>query len=166
MKLLVVVLLFLQMDSIHAVGPTLERPMYFQYPPNEQQETECFPLPDRVYVDPEDDWLTEHNRLRGLNSVGSLSTNRTMIGAANHRIASIAETGPDGHAGRLTGYSEMIAYNYGVRCEHVIRNVWSTGCLHYTNPDDPAMATGYCTQMLWRDTTFVGCASHAGCEGW
>ena len=103
-------------------------------------------------------WLAAHNRYRKLHGVPPVVWSEKVAASAR----AYAETCPSGHSG--SGYGENLAWaSYDMSPSGVVKMWYDEESLYdYTNPGVTSGA-GHFTQIIWKGTTKIGCASVTGC---
>ena len=108
-------------------------------------------------------WLQAHNNYRALHGVPPVTWSATVATSAQNW----ANTCPSGHSS--SGYGENMAYaSYAQTPQGVVDRWYSEEPLYdYSNPgyyQNPG--TGHFTQVVWKNTTQIGCGCKNGCTGW
>jgi len=106
-------------------------------------------------------WLQAHNNYRALHGVPPVTWSATVAASAQ----AWANTCPSRHSG--SGYGENMAYaSYAQTPEGVVNRWYSEEPLYdYSNPgyyQNPG--TGHFTQVVWKNTTQIGCGCKSGCS--
>ncbi|RWS24429.1 hypothetical protein B4U80_02575 [Leptotrombidium deliense] len=107
------------------------------------------------------DCLSLHNTLRAKHGVGPLTVSRKLEKFAAMRAQQLAKTDIFAHPKKLA-YGENLYYLKGRNptCADAM-NAWYNKEIGLYNWHNPGFShpTGHFTQVLWKATTHVGCAS-------
>jgi len=107
-------------------------------------------------------WLQAHNNYRSLHGVPNVTWSVTVATSAQ----TWANTCPSGHSS--SGYGENMAFASNVLSISDVVAMWynEEPLYDYNNPGwNPA--TGHFTQVVWKNTTEIGCGYVTGCgTGW
>lgn len=103
-------------------------------------------------------WLASHNRYRSLHKSTSLQWSDTLAASA----LAYAVTCPRGHSS--TEYGENIAWATYVQKPEDVVDRWYGEEPEY-DYERPGFSSGigHFTQIVWKETTEVGCACRSGC---
>ncbi len=113
-----------------------------QYEPNKQQ------------------WLKLHNDLRQQHQVTNLLWSDKLAKSAENFV----NTCPTGHSGM--GYGENIFFaSASFPLENVMEKWYEEEKIYNYNHPRFSHHTGHFTQIVWKDTTEIGCAYKADCSG-
>ncbi len=103
-------------------------------------------------------WLDAHNTHRALHGVPDLVWSDTVAASAQ----AFADSCPSGHEN--PPYGENLAWATNMRTLQEIVDLWYSeeSLYDYNSPGwDPQ--TGHFTQIVWKNTTEIGCGSATGC---
>jgi len=103
-------------------------------------------------------WLAAHNSYRARHGVPPVVWSPAVASSAQ----SHAETCPSGHSG--SGYGENLAWaSYDMDVPSVVKMWYEEESLYeYASPGFSS-GIGHFTQLIWKQTTEIGCASASGC---
>lgn len=103
-------------------------------------------------------WLAAHNKYRELHGVPPVVWSEKIAASAR----AYAETCPSGHSG--WGYGENLAWaSYDMGITGVVKMWYDEEPYYdYANPGYVS-GTGHFTQIIWKETTEIGCAHVTGC---
>ncbi len=103
-------------------------------------------------------WLQMHNSYRKLHGVSPVIWSEMVAASAQ----AYAETCPSGHSG--TDYGENLLWTSYNRRVSLVVQMWYDEETDY-NYKKPGFShnTGHFTQIVWKATTEIGCASEVGC---
>jgi uncharacterized protein YkwD len=103
-------------------------------------------------------WLAAHNSYRKLHGAPPVVWSEKVASSAQAH----AETCPSGHSG--LGYGENLAWaSYELSVSGVVKMWYDEEALYdYANPGFTSGA-GHFTQIIWKETTEIGCAHVTGC---
>ncbi len=107
-------------------------------------------------------WLDAHNYFRGLHGVPNVTWSETVAADAQ----AWADTCPSGHSG--SKYGENLAYATYIMSLQDVALMWykEEPYYDYNNPGF-SMDSGHFTQVVWKNTTQIGCGYKTGCvSGW
>ena len=99
--------------------------------------------------------LDEHNHYRAKHGVPTLTWDPTVAASAQN----YANGCPQGHSGG--GYGENMAWGHADFASAV--KAWYDEVQQYVPGSGFSSGTGHFTQLVWRDTTKLGCGVNAGC---
>lgn len=105
-------------------------------------------------------WLDEHNKYRKMHQVSELTWSAEIAKSAQD----YANSCPSGHSN--TKYGENIAYSTVIQTADDVVKRWyeEVELYNYANPKFD-VKTGHFTQVVWKNTTQVGCGQVSNCKG-
>lgn len=103
-------------------------------------------------------WLTAHNTYRTLHGASPVVWSEKLAASA----LAYAKTCPSGHSG--SAYGENLAWaSYDMTIGGTVKKWYDEESLYdYENPGY-VPGVGHFTQIVWKETTAIGCAHVAGC---
>lgn len=105
-------------------------------------------------------WLNEHNKYRKMHQVSELKWSAKIAKSAQD----YANTCPNGHSN--TNYGENLAYSTALQTENDVVKRWydEVDKYDFSNPKFNTQ-TGHFTQIVWKNTTEIGCGQKSNCGG-
>jgi len=110
-------------------------------------------------------WVDAHNRYRAKHCAAALSWSAKLAAVAQRWANSLRDRGcAFGHSGGSYGENLAAGTSGTLDAESVVK-MWYDEVAQYRFPDGGfSMKTGHFTQVVWRGTTQVGCAT-SRCNG-
>ena len=106
------------------------------------------------------EWLDAHNKHRSLHGVPPVTWSNTVAASAQAWV----DTCPSGHSS--SSYGENMSYaSYSRTPTNVVDGWYSEVSLYDYNNPGFSYATGHFTQVVWKNTTQIGCGYRTGCSG-
>ena len=107
------------------------------------------------------EWLQAHNTHRVFHGVPAVTWSDTVAASAQ----AYADTCPTSHSG--SGYGENLAWATNNLGATAVVDMWydEEPLYDYNNPGFSS-DTGHFTQVVWKNTTEIGCGFATGCSGW
>ncbi len=106
-----------------------------------------------------DDWVNAHNKYRKMHQVGNVKWSNKIAKSAEKFVKSC----PNNHS--KSGYGENMAWGpYGNNVATAV-DAWYKEVSKYdfNNPTYQS-STGHFTQIVWKNTTEIGCAYNLSCQ--
>ncbi len=105
-----------------------------------------------------DDWVKAHNKYRKMHQVGNVKWSAKLAKSAEQ----FAKNCPQGHA--KSGYGENMAWGFNDESMQGVVGRWYKEVSEYdfNNPRYDS-STGHFTQLVWKNTTEIGCATQNNC---
>jgi len=105
------------------------------------------------------EWLQTHNNYRALHGVPAVTWSDTVAASAQD----YADTCPQGHSG--SQYGENLAWaSYDPGRPDVAKWWYDEETLYDYNNPGFSSETGHFTQVVWKETTEIGCGYAANCN--
>jgi len=119
----------------------------------------------RAAASPAAAWIDAHNRYRAKHCAAALSWSAKLAAVAQRWANSLRDRGcAFGHSGGSYGENLAAGTSGTLDAESVVK-MWYDEVAQYRFPDGGfSMKTGHFTQVVWRGTTQVGCAT-SRCNG-
>lgn len=107
------------------------------------------------------EWLDAHNTYRALHGVPNVTWSTTVAQSAQ----AYADTCPSGHSYHPQ-YGENLAWSYGQNPSFGDVVKWWYDEEQYYDYNNPGFSstTGHFTQVVWKNTTEIGCGYRSGCS--
>lgn len=107
-------------------------------------------------------WLNSHNELRRQHQTGQLKWSHNIA----RRAQKYANTCPKGHSISGGKYGENIAFATYEKQPNEVVNEWynEISLYDYIHPEFNT-ETGHFTQLIWKNTTHIGCGYKSKCHG-
>ncbi len=104
------------------------------------------------------EWVKAHNKYRKMHQVGNVKWSAKLAKSAEK----FAKNCPQGHA--KSGYGENMAWGFNGESMQSVVGRWYKEVSEYdfNNPRYDS-STGHFTQVVWKKTTEIGCATQNNC---
>ena len=103
-------------------------------------------------------WLSAHNRYRKLHGVTPVVWSEKIAASA----LAYAKTCPSGHSASV--YGENLSWaSYGMDINLVVKKWYDEEPLYDYGNSGYIVGVGHFTQIVWKETTEIGCARVTGC---
>lgn len=104
------------------------------------------------------EWLQAHNKYRTLHGVANVTWSAHLA----QKAQDWADTCPSGHS----TYGENILFaNFSKDPEDVVARWYREESVYDYNNPGFSISTGHFTQVVWKNSSEIGCGYKAGCSG-